>query len=100
MLARTIRHESKPYDFDFDFTRSDRLVCTEVVYRAFDGLGPVRFSLVRRAGRPTLSGLDLTRLSLSQRWLKPVAMYDQNLAPQLAHDDEVPPLMQRAIGEA
>ena len=38
-LARGIAHEGKGYDFDFDFRRSDRLVCTEVVYRSFDGMG-------------------------------------------------------------
>ena len=34
-IGRGMQHEGKPYDFDFDFSRSDRLVCTEVVYRQF-----------------------------------------------------------------
>jgi hypothetical protein len=58
-LAKVLVHEGKPYDFSFDFTRSDRLVCTEVVYRAYDGMGPINLSLTRRAGRLTLSGSDL-----------------------------------------
>ncbi|MCA9064487.1 MAG: hypothetical protein KDA96_15560 [Planctomycetaceae bacterium] len=58
-LQRAIVHDGKPYDFDFDFTRSDRMVCTEVVYRTFDGIGGIQFQLTRRAGRLTLSAEDL-----------------------------------------
>lgn len=35
-LARGLFLEGKPYDFNFDFTHSERLVCTEVVYRAYE----------------------------------------------------------------
>lgn len=66
-LSRVAVHEGKLYDFDFDFFRSDRLVCTEVVYRAYDGIGPLRFSLAERAGRPTLSAEDLVDLALDER---------------------------------
>ena len=38
-IGRGMLHEGKAYDFDFDFTRSDRLVCTEVVYRSYQGIG-------------------------------------------------------------
>ncbi len=48
-LARAALHEGKGYNFDFDFFRSDRLVCTEVVYRAFDGVGDVTIPLSERA---------------------------------------------------
>ncbi len=74
-MARVMSHEGKTYDFDFDFRRSDRLVCTEVVYRAYDGIGPVQFPLVRRAGRPTLSGSDLIGMGLSRRHFDPIAVY-------------------------
>jgi hypothetical protein len=47
------------YDFKFDFADASRQVCTEVVYRALDGKGPIRFSLIERAGHETLSADDI-----------------------------------------
>jgi hypothetical protein len=78
-IARVLVHEGKPYDFDFDFRRSDRLVCTEVVYRAYDGLGGRSLPLVRRAGRPTLAGGDLIRYAAEAQHFVPVMAF----APRL-----------------
>jgi hypothetical protein len=47
------------YDFQFDFADASKQVCTEVVYRAFDGKGPIEFTLVPRAGHETLSADDI-----------------------------------------
>lgn len=74
-LGRALFHEGKPYDFDFDFTRSDRLVCTEVIYRAYEGVGDVRFQLTRRSGRLTLSAEDLLHMALRHQHFEPVAVY-------------------------
>ena len=74
-LARGLFHEGKPYDFDFDLTRSDRLVCTEVIYRSFEGLGDMRFALTRRAGRLTLSAKDLVGMALANCNFKPLAVF-------------------------
>jgi len=68
-LAASFLHEGKPYDFDFDFTRSDRLVCTEVVYRAYDGVGKVKFNLTPRAGRLTLAAEDFLRKAIQEEGL-------------------------------
>lgn len=78
-VARALVHEGKPYDFDFDFRRSDRLVCTEVIYRAYDGLGGKTLPLVRRAGRPTLAGGDLIQIAISDGHFAPVMAF----APRL-----------------
>ena len=74
-LARGMFHTGKPYDFDFDFTRADRLVCTEVVYRSYDGVGEVRFNLTRRAGRMTLSAEDLIGMAIAGDHFDAVATY-------------------------
>jgi len=52
-------HFGKRYDFEFDFSRSDRLVCTELLYRSYHGLGDIAFSPVTRLGRPTISADDI-----------------------------------------
>jgi Permuted papain-like amidase enzyme, YaeF/YiiX, C92 family len=74
-IARVTAHEGKLYNFDFDFFRSDRLVCTEVIYRAFDGLGPIEIPLQDRSGRPTLSAEDLLDLAYAGDGFEPVAVF-------------------------
>ena len=74
-IARVATHEGKLYNFDFDFFRSDRLVCTEVVYRAFDGLGQIVIPLQERSGRPTLSAEDLLDLAFAGDGFDPVAVF-------------------------
>ena len=73
-LTRAATHEGKLYNFHFDFFRTDRLVCTEIVYRAFDGLGGLDIELRHRAGRPTLSAEDLLDLARDGRAFTPVAV--------------------------
>ena len=82
-LLRARTHVGKPYDFDFDFTRSDRLVCTEVVYRGFSGLGGIEFQLTRRAGRQTLSAEDLLSLALQGNHFDLVAVYCRRCRDEL-----------------
>ena len=74
-LARGMFHTGKSYDFDFDFSRADRLVCTEVVYRSYEGVGDIRFDLTRRAGRMTLSAEDLIGMAISGTHFDAVATY-------------------------
>jgi hypothetical protein len=81
-LTRGFHFVGRPYDFDFDFSRSDRMVCTEVVYRSYEGVGGLRFALVRRAGRLTLSAEDLLQMALQQQGFEIVGAY----APGLATD--------------
>lgn len=58
-LLRAMSHEGKPYDFLFDFRKTDRLACTEVIYRGFHGVGGIAFRLREVAGRMCLPAEEL-----------------------------------------
>ena len=77
-IERGVVHEGKMYNFDFDFFSSDRLVCTEVIYRSFDGLDDIHFPLKERAGRKTLSAEDLLDYALDAEAFEPVAIFGVN----------------------
>lgn len=74
-VERAFVHEGKEFNFDFDFFNSDRLVCTELIYRAYDGLGDLRIPLQDRAGRKTFSAEDLLDYSLDTQAFEPVAIF-------------------------
>jgi uncharacterized protein YycO len=74
-IQRALLHQGKMYNFDFDFFSSDRIVCTELVYRAYDGLEDIRFPLNERAGRKTLSAEDLLDFALDTEAFTPVAIF-------------------------
>lgn len=58
-LARAMSHEGKLYDFLFDFRKSDRLACTELVYRGYHGVGGVEFRLIEVSNRWCLPAEEL-----------------------------------------
>ena len=93
-LTRGMFHEGKHYDFGFDFTRADRLVCTEVVYRSYEGLGSVKFNLLPRAGRMTLAAEDLVNMALRSEHFRVAAVYARSHHADLLTDHDAAEVVQ------
>ncbi|MEP3889433.1 MAG: YiiX/YebB-like N1pC/P60 family cysteine hydrolase [Hellea sp.] len=74
-LSKGLSHAGKLYDFIFNFATSDRLVCTEVIYRAYHGVGPIDFALSTKAGRKCLSAEDFLNQAIQNDWFEPVFLY-------------------------
>lgn len=63
-LATIFALRGSQYDFDFDFEDTSNQCCTEVIYRAYNGRGDIRFKLVRRMAVKTLSADDIIHYHL------------------------------------
>lgn len=74
-LSKGLSHAGKLYDFIFNFATSDRLVCTEVIYRTYHGVGPIDFSLSTKAGRKCLSAEDFLNQAIQNDWFEIIMLY-------------------------
>lgn len=98
-IHRGLKHEGKPYDFDFDFKQSERLVCTAVVYRSYEGMAGVAFELKERAGRMTLSAEDLLKMAMERKHFEPVATYCPYKNKKIVTGFDVDKILQETIGK-
>ncbi len=96
-IARGFSHEGKSYDFDFDFNRSDRLVCTEVIYRSYEQVGGIEFQLTKRAGRWTLAAEDLIRMALDRRHFETYAVFSPAHHEHLALGTEAEAILRKTM---
>ncbi len=74
-ISSGLKHTGKHYDFVFDFSKSDRLACTELIYRSYHGVSSIKFELESRAGRYCLSAEDLINQSVGKGWFDPILIY-------------------------
>jgi hypothetical protein len=64
-LLRAFGYAGRPYDFNFDFRTDAVLVCSELVYKAYEpepSRQGLRFPLVSILGRPVLPPNEIARL--------------------------------------
>ena len=52
------------YDFSFDINDASKQICTEIIYRAFNGKNNIRFDLVNWIGTMTLNADDIGKAAL------------------------------------
>lgn len=72
-LVRAFGYAGRPYDFDFDFRTDAALVCTELVFKAFEpgpGSRGLRLPLVEVLGRPVTPANEIVR-QLDRDWGTP-----------------------------
>lgn len=72
VIGRAFRHLGKPYDFEFDFATAGKLVCTELVYRAFAETPGLDLPLVDLMGRLTFPPSELA-LKFAREWQQPAS---------------------------
>jgi hypothetical protein len=65
-LSRALSHRGKEYDFDFDFVTTDRLVCTELIFRTYDGILDIP-ELRSIMGEPRITASDFVRMWVEGR---------------------------------
>ncbi len=63
-LVRAFHYTGRPYDFNFDFATDAELVCTELVYKAYEpasGFAGLKFPLTEMLGRKLLPANEIAR---------------------------------------
>ncbi|HEY3054755.1 MAG TPA: YiiX/YebB-like N1pC/P60 family cysteine hydrolase [Thermoanaerobaculia bacterium] len=58
-IARAFQYVGLPYDFEFDFATDNRIVCTELVYKSYEG--SLDLPVMRLAGRSVTPANDYVR---------------------------------------
>ena len=64
-VLRAFHYKGRPYDFDFDFRTDSKLVCTELIYKAYEPephIAGLMLPLQEILGREVMTANDLVRL--------------------------------------
>ena len=75
VIAAAATHVGKRYDFLFDFTKADRLACTELIYRSYHAVDLIHFELRNHTRRMCLSAEDLINQAIRSENFSPVALF-------------------------
>ncbi len=83
-IERAYHYSGRPYDFNFDFLTDSKLVCTELVYKAYEpktGHQGITFPLQEVVGRKVTTANDMAQLFDAQygtqtQQLDLIAFYD------------------------
>ena len=86
-LMKAHSHVGKGYDFVFDFRQAERLACTAVVYRSYQGMSGQSFELSEQSGRLVLTAEDLIRQLVGKFGFRPQVMFGVGGA-RFVSDDE------------
>ncbi len=65
VMQRVHSYLGDNYDFSFDFNDAESQVCTELIYRGYNQIGNIQFSLSKRAGTLNLSAEDVCRYAIN-----------------------------------
>ncbi len=68
-LIRAFRYSGRPYDFDFDFLTDSSLVCSELVYKAYEPdkyMKGITFPMEKIMGRNLLPANGIAKLYISE----------------------------------
>ncbi|MBL7013113.1 MAG: hypothetical protein ISR83_01715 [Candidatus Marinimicrobia bacterium] len=90
------------YDFSFDFNDAGTQVCTEIIYRSYNGLGEISFPLIERVGNMTLSGDDICKYAIDSGQLQIIALIDEDTkkpgTPLITTDSNAPKILRDLLG--
>jgi hypothetical protein len=64
-ILRACKHYGKPYDFNFDFGTADKLVCSELLYHAYEGL--LDFQMETVLGKKVITPLGIMNKFVKER---------------------------------
>jgi hypothetical protein len=77
-ILRALHYAGRPYDFDFDFATDAKLVCTELVYKAYEpsaGMHGLNLTLEEMLGRQLLPA-NLIAKQFDEQYGTPNAQFD------------------------
>jgi hypothetical protein len=86
-IQTAMSHAGKRYDFLFDFTKANRLACTELIYRAYHGVDDLKFSLNERSGRLCISAEDLIDQLIRSEKFDIHALFSENTEKIIYKED-------------